>query len=197
MSNVINLRDFYPAPIPTVVMIDMQQEYVSRHRALGFSDASVALANCQRLLSHARIRGLPIAFMRRITSSPYFNQSTRYSNWIEGFQPINTDMIFERTRPSCYSSSDFAEVIDTSGGHFVMAGFAGETACLSTAIEGFHRSHSPMFLADASASHRLDDRSEQDAHQTVTRIIQLYSSVMTTHEWISVVDASLQNVVFV
>ena len=65
-------------------------------------------------------------------------------------------MIFERNKPSCYASREFANAMTAGGGHFVLAGFSGEGACLATVMEAFHRDHHVTFLADASASHGLD-----------------------------------------
>jgi nicotinamidase-related amidase len=94
-------------------------------------------------------------------------------------------MIFERNRPSCYASADFAEVIGGGGGSFVLAGFAGEAACLATAIDGFHRGHGITFLADASASHTLDDIAAKDVHRVVSTVAGLYGEVLTTKSWIA------------
>ena len=46
-------------------------------------------------------------------------------------------MVFDRDKPSCYSNGLFSELMEGSEGHFVLAGFAGETACLSTAIDAY------------------------------------------------------------
>src|SRR5208283_4107475 len=107
-------------------------------------------------------------------NSPFFNAATRFFGWIKGFEPQNTDMIFDRCQPSCYSSKDFVEVIANSGGNLVIAGFAGEVACPSTAIEAFHRGHNLVFVADASASHPLDSIPACDVHDVITRLISLY-----------------------
>jgi len=59
--------------------------------------------------------------------------------------------------------------MDGCAGHFVLAGFAGETACLSTAIDAFHRKHRFSYLADASASHQLGELSAADVQKAVGR----------------------------
>jgi nicotinamidase-related amidase len=170
MSSVIALRAFVnPTHIPTLVLIDLQQEYLASSRVLAIPETMEALANCRLALSHARAMGFPVAFAR----------------WIEGFEPVRTDMVFERDRPSCYASASFAEVMENGRGNFVIAGFAGEAACLSTAIEAFHRGHSFTYLADASASHALDDLSARDVHRTVGKIVSSYGDVATTQMWIA------------
>ena len=186
MSSVIDLRAYVnPSVIQTLVLVDLQQEYIASPRVLALEETKGALANCRAALAHARAMGLPVAFVRWIDRTPIFNKASRFSRWIEGFEPHGVDMIFERNRPSCYASADFAEVIGGGGGSFVLAGFAGEAACLATAIDGFHRGHGITFLADASASHTLDDIAAKDVHRVISTVAGLYGEVLTTKSWIA------------
>ena len=186
MSSVIDLRAYVnPSVIQTLVLVDLQQEYIASPRVLALEETKGALANCRAALAHARAMGLPVAFVRWIDRTPIFNKASRFSRWIEGFEPHGVDMIFERNRPSCYASADFAEVIGGGGGSFVLAGFAGEAACLATAIDGFHRGHGITFLADASASHALDDIAAKDVHRVISTVAELYGEVLTTKSWIA------------
>ncbi len=186
MSSIIDIRAFVdPSTIPILVFVDLQQEYIASPRALAIPTAADALVHCRAALVHARRMGWPIAFIRWTGQSSFFNQATKFSHWIEGFEPTKADMIFERNRPSCYASQQFSEVIASSSGNYVLAGFAGEAACLSTAIDAFHRGHRITYLADASASHGLDDMNSSEVHQAIGKIIGLYGDVMSTKSWIS------------
>jgi nicotinamidase-related amidase len=186
MSSVIDLRAYVnPSVVQTLVLVDLQQEYVAAPRVLALEESKGALANCRAALAHARAMGLPVAFVRWMDQTPLFNRATRFSRWIEGFEPHGVDMIFERNRPSCYASAEFAEVMSGGGGGFVLAGFAGEAACLATAIDAFHRDHTVTFLADASASHALDDVTARDVHRVVSNVAGLYGEVLTTKGWIA------------
>ncbi len=190
-GNVVNLRPFVdPVTVPTVVMIDLQQEYVAAPRRMAVPDASAALAQCSLLLTHARAMGFPVAFMKWVARAPFFNAATRFSQWIEGFSPLATEMVFERELPSCYANSHFARVMDEgAGGNIVLAGFAGESACLSTVIDAYHRGHRVTFLSDASASHALDAVTAPNVHRLLSKVLSLYGAVATTAEWI---DATKQ-----
>jgi nicotinamidase-related amidase len=186
LSTVIDIRRYVdPTDIPTLVLVDLQQEYTASPRALAMPQATQALARCREALAHARRMELPVAFVRWTGRSPLFNPATRFSRWIEGFEPWGSDMIFERDKPSCYASAPFCEVMGSGGGNFVLAGFAGEAACLATAVDAFSRGHRLTFLADASASHRLDEVGSNDVHQVVTKVIELYGDVLGTQTWIS------------
>jgi nicotinamidase-related amidase len=186
MSSVIDLRAYVnPSIVPTLVLVDLQREYIASPRVLAVPDARGALANCRAALAHARACGFPVAHMRWIDRSSLFNAATPFSRWIEGFEPHGVDMVFERNRPSCYASADFAEVMNEGGGSFVLAGFAGEAACLATVIDAFHRGHQVTFLADASASHALDDVAAPEVHRVVSSVMGLYGTVVATGTWIA------------
>jgi nicotinamidase-related amidase len=184
MNEVIYLRALQDSSVaPCLVLVDMQQEYTAGSRLMALPDAAEALVNCRAALNHARSKGFPVAFIRQFSRSAYFNPATAFSNWISGFEPTAADMVFERESPSCYSSTLFAQFMEGCGGHFVLAGFAGETACLSTAIDAFHRKHHFSYLADASASHGLGDLAAANVHKAVTGIVGVYGEIVATHDW--------------
>ena len=186
MSSVVSLRTFANSSnVPIVVLVDMQQEYLAKPRLFALPEIDRALDNCRRLLDHARSIGLPVAFIRTINESAFFNRATPFVRWIEGFEPCRSDMVFERESPSCYSSEPFAAMVNQSRGGLVLAGFAGESACLSTLIDAFHRNHKVTYLCDASASHTLDDMPAHETHRAVCRISGLYGEVYETADWIA------------
>ena len=186
MKNVVNLRSYSNVSvIPTLVLLDLQQEYTAAPRLFSLPEADAALENCRLALTHARRVGLPVAFLRMIGQSPFFNPVLSYSNWISGFEPLTSEMVFERSKPSCYANREFAHAMSEGGGHFVLAGFSGEAGCLATAVDAFHRGHRVTYLADASASHDLDRIAAPTVHETVTQLIGLYGDVTTTRRWLS------------
>jgi nicotinamidase-related amidase len=186
MKNVVNLRSYSNVSlIPTLVLLDLQQEYIATPRLFSLPEAEAALENCRLALAHARRVGLPVAFLRMIGQSPFFNPVLSYSNWISGFEPLTSEMVFERSKPSCYANREFAHAMSEGGGHFVLAGFSGEAGCLATAVDAFHRGHRVTYLADASASHDLDRIAAPTVHETVTQLIGLYGDVTTTRSWLS------------
>jgi nicotinamidase-related amidase len=193
MRNVVNLRPYARTQeIPTLVLLDLQQEYVASSRRFSIADVEAALDNCRLALAHARCMGFPVAFLRMSGPLPCFNPALSCSSWIPGFEPLISEMVFERAKPSCYANCEFAHAMSEGGGHFVLAGFSGEAACLATAVEAFHRGHRVTYLADASASLALNQISAPAVHETVTQLIGLYGNVATTHGWISQQVASQQ-----
>ncbi len=186
MNEVIYLRALSDSSVaPCLVLVDMQREYVAGSRLMTLPHAAAALENCRAALNHARSKGFPVAFTRQLSRSAYFNPATAFSGWISGFEPTGADMVFEREKPSCYASSLFEQFMEGCGGHFALAGFAGETACLSTAIDAFHRKHRFSYLADASASHDLGELSAADVQKAVAGIVGVYGDIVTTCDWMN------------
>ena len=186
MTSIVSLRTFANSSnVPIVVLVDMQQEYLAKPRLLAISKIDRALDNCRRVLDHAREIGLPVAFMRLLNESAFFNRATPFVRWIEGFEPYRNEMVFERSSPSCYSCEPFAALMNQSRGGIVLAGFAGESDCLSTRIEAFHHNHRVTYLCDASASHALEDVPADEIHRAVSKISGLYGEVYETTDWIA------------
>jgi nicotinamidase-related amidase len=186
VTSVVSLRAFAnSASVPLVVLVDLQQEYLAKPRLLAISGIERALENCRKVLDHSRRIGMPVAFVRMIGESVFFNRATPFVRWIEGFEPARNEMVFERASPSCYSCEPFAALVHQSRGGIVLAGFAGEAACLSTLIDAFHRNHKVTYLCDASASHALEEMSADEVHSAVTTISGVYAEVHETAEWIA------------
>ncbi len=186
MSEVIYLKALAnPAVAPCLVLVDLQREYVTKPRLMAVPGAAPALEHCRAALAHARARGLPVAHCRQVSKSSFFNRSSKFSAWIEGFEPTAAEMVFDHEQPSCYSNKQFSSIMDDCGGHFVIAGFAGETACLSTIVDAYHRGHQVTYLSDASASHDLGNLTGQAVQETVTEIIRVYGDVLDTQSWVA------------
>ena len=186
MASVVSLRTFASSSdVPIVVFVDMQQEYLAKPRLLAIPEIDRALDNCRKVLDHSRALGLPVAFIRMVAESAFFNRATPFVRWIEGFEPHRNEMVFERSSPSCYSCEPFAALVNQSRGGIVLVGFAGESACLSTLIDAFHRNHKVTYLTDASASHALDEMSADDVHRAVAKISGIYGEVYETTDWIA------------
>lgn len=185
MSSVVDFRTYVMSGrVPTLVLLDLQQDSLLGARRLNHDHSARALENCREALAHARRMRFPIAFVRRSRGSSAFGSATELTRWIERFEPHGSEMVFERDKPSCFASPLFADVMATSGGPIVLAGFSGESACLSTVIDAFHRDHDVTFLADASASRAVGSTDALQVHALLTQVIGLYGEVADTGRWV-------------
>jgi hypothetical protein len=136
---------------------------------------------------HCPELGLPVAFIRMINQSAFFDRAAPFLRWIEGFEPYRNEIAFERSGQSCYRGGTLTAPLNQNRGGIVLAGFAAEAACLSTTIDVSQRRREfkVTYRCDASASHRLDDMSADETHRAVSKISGLYAEVFETTEWIA------------
>lgn len=166
-----------------VVFTDLQVEYITSDRAFAIRGVGPCLKNCRMLLESVRDLGLPICHFRQIGSGNHFNSASRFSRWIDDLRPRSSEMVFERSLPSCYSNDAFKNLLSRADKPTViLAGLAGEEAVLSTSIDALHRGHKLIFVQDASASHAIGNLGEDEAHAFLTSLISIYSDVTTTEE---------------
>lgn len=166
--------------VPLVALIDLQQEYLAEGRAHYIADTSECLKNCAKLLEMARQRRMPIAHFRRTSRDHFFNRETRFSHWIDDFKPRANEHVFEREQPSCFSQRGFWQLINAIDDPTVIfAGFSGERACLSTAVDAFHQGTRAIFLQDCSATQAIGELDEARSHSIVFDIIRHYAEVTT------------------
>jgi nicotinamidase-related amidase len=174
-------RNAWDRAVPLVALVDLQVEYAAPGRAYSLVDIEPCLDNCRAVLSESRRLGLPIAHFRRTQANTYFNPVSPFSAWISDFRPRTNEMMFERRLPSCYSNREFCafmEVVEAPT--MVLLGLTGEGACLSTAVDGFHRGHTTIFVGDASASRPLPGLNAADSHAAVIKIMSFYVDVVST-----------------
>jgi hypothetical protein len=167
-----------------VVFVDMQQEYLATLRLQAIVEIDRALDNCRKVLDHSRTIGLPVAFIRMLGESAFFNRATPFVHWTCGFEPCRNEMLFERASLSCYSCERFSALVSQSRGGMVLAGCVGE----STLIDAFHRHHKVTYLCDASASHALEAMTADEVPPRRTLKFHragLYGEVYETADWIA------------
>ena len=186
MSTIVDLRKFRDRgrSVPTLVLVDLHYELFDLFE-VGVSGPTRALDNCLALLRHARALGIPVAFTRRIAEPLSLSAEPTYPRWINGFEPQRSDMVFDRCKPSCYASSDFAEMAEHLGGNFVVAGQAGELSCLSTAVDAFHRDQRPTFLTDALVTRGGKDLPAATMERGLAHIVSLSVDTDTAEGWMT------------
>jgi nicotinamidase-related amidase len=174
--------------MPTLVLVGLHVGFPHPTQAEpDRQELSAALETCRLVLACARRRGMPVAFVRHMPPLPSFLATQAYPPWMRGIEPGRSDMIFERALPSCYASSEFAQMAARSS-ELVLAGLFGETACLSTLIEAGHRNHQFTFLTDASCSRGRYGLSPADVHRSVVALSSLYAKLSSAQSWMQKVS---------
>jgi nicotinamidase-related amidase len=194
MSTVIDLRKFRDRgrSVPTLVLVDLHHDLFDLFEVNDVSGPRQAIETCGEVLRHARALGFPVAFTRRIAAPENLAAAPSYPRWINGFEPQRSDMVFDRCRPSCYESPEFAEMADRLDGNFVLAGQAAEWSCLSTVVDAFHRDHRPMVLLDAVVSRTGRGLPSTAMECALGQILSLYADSDTAEGWMTATSRRLR-----
>lgn len=177
MTEIVNLKAYANAAASELlVMIDLQDFYRDKLHAEHGIAVERSLENCRRAIRHARSVGIPLAYTRLSCETA--------SRWIHGLEPKRSDMVFDRSSPSCYASPYFEEIV-SGVERFSMAGLMAETVCVATAIDAAHRRHAMNFLDDASVSSGRGIVDGTIAHRLTVDMLSLFAQPIATSQWMT------------
>ena len=166
-------------PLLFVEMLDHQLHGPGAHRA---EDVRLPLANCVLLLEHARARDWPVGFIMPASHAKRTNE--QHLAWIDGFQPRRADMIFEMDGDSGYACAEFSDAITDVGSCFLLAGFCGESICLSTLIDAIGDRHCAALVEDATCVRQMRGLDMPQSRRALAAIASNYATVLTAQEWL-------------
>ncbi len=181
MTSVINILNYKKqVEKPVLILAGLHQSNLS---SLEEDSLRKALLNCETILALARSAHIAVAFVRCVAPPPSISEPRSYPAWLRGFEPLRNDMIFDVTQPSCYSNAEFARAMEDFKGSFAIAGLFGETTCLSTAIDAYHRRHNFTYISDASVCRNNGAVPAAIFHDVVSQVMSVYGKVMEGAQW--------------
>ena len=157
---------------PTLVLVDIQREYIAPGRPFHLHGISPSLTNCRILLDRARLNNWPVVHVQHVQDGPVF--TGEYARFIEGFEPKSGEPVFVKSQISPYTNEAFKQaMLAMRENEVVIAGYGSTMCCLSTIISGSALGLRHSFIHDASWARALGDTMpEADAHRHVTAIIE-------------------------
>lgn len=169
--------------MPVLIIVDAQKEYVSQGRPFYLETIGPSLNNLSLLLEHARKHGWKIAHMRHQQNSECFTYGSSYSEYIDGFGPIDGEESMTKSNFSCFSSREFQAFVDKYRHEEIfIAGYGTSMCCLSTMIDAHHRDYDFTFVEDATCARRTPRFGEQDMKEHIVDIIGAFGNLTTTDE---------------
>src|SRR5581483_3100404 len=99
VSSILEFRE--RAAVPTLVLVDLHDDHLPE-AGLERGEYRRALDRCRAALSFARRRAFPVAFVRHNCPPASFLATPDCPSWINDIRPARSEMVFERSTPSCY-----------------------------------------------------------------------------------------------
>lgn len=178
-----------------LVVIDVQNEYVSGNLPIVYPELRESLNNIGAAMDAAAARDLPIVVVQQVApeDSPLFARGSHGFALHKVVSSRNYDHLVEKTLPSAFAGTDLAEwlrvrSIDT----VVIVGYMTQNCDESTARDAVHRGLAVEFLSDATGTLAIANQagsvSAKELHRTVLVVLQSrFAAVGTTGEWIEAV----------
>jgi nicotinamidase-related amidase len=187
------------APRRALVVIDVQNEYVSGNLLIEYPPVQQSLAAIGRAMDAAHAAGVPIVVVQQMApaSSPLFAQDSVGGALHEVVASRPRDHLVQKALPSAFTGTDLADwlaarQIDT----LVVAGYMTHNCDASTINHAVHQGLSVEFLQDATGSvpyaNRAGMASAEDIHRVFSVVLQSrFAAVLGTDEWIAALQSGV------
>lgn len=185
-------------PSRALIVIDVQNEYVTGNLPIEYPDIRLSLANIGKAMDAAKAAGIPVIVVQQFApaGSPVFAPGSDGWELHEVVRSRIWDHYFEKKLPSAFAGTNLAEwlsehAIDTLS----VAGYMTHNCDDSTIKHAFHAGLAVEFLSDAAGSlpylNKAGAASAEEIHRTFTVAMQArFAAVMETEEWINLLRTS-------
>lgn len=185
-------------PRRALVVIDVQNEYVTGHLRIEYPPIERSLANVGRAMDAARAAGIPVVVVRNSTpaGAPLFARGTR--GWeLHGVVASRPhDHFIDKTLPSAFTGTDLEAWLRARGIECItVVGYMTHNCVDATLKHALHASIAAEVLEDATGSvpyaNRAGTASARQIHETVMVVLQSrFANVMSTDQWIAALEGA-------
>jgi len=181
-----------------LIVIDVQNEYVTGNLPIEFPDIHMSLTNIGRAMDGAMESGIPIIVVQQFApaESPIFAQGSIGLELHEVVRSRTWDHYIEKKLPSAFAGTDLAEwlsehQIDT----VTVVGYMTHNCVDATIKHAFHTGLAVEFLSDAAGSlpyaNKAGSASAEEIHRTFSIVMQArFAAVMSTEEWLNMLHTN-------
>jgi nicotinamidase-related amidase len=180
-----------------LVVIDVQQEYITGELKVEYPPPTVSLSNIGRAMDAAASRSVPVVVVRHVSpeGSPVFGRGSRGCELHEVVASRPRALEFEKALPSALEATPLlgwlaSHEINT----LTLVGYTTNNCLDSTAKHALHAGLSVELLSDAagtfSYTNKAGEATAEEIHRSFCVIVQSrFGAVATTDEWIGALDA--------
>lgn len=184
-------------PRRALVVIDVQNEYVTGDLPIEFPNVQSSLANIGRAMDAARAASVPVVVVQNFApaGSPLFARGTPGAELHPVVAGRERDHYVEKSLPSAFAGTDLAQwlaqqEIDT----LTVVGYMTHNCDASTIVHALHAGFAVEFLSDASGSVPYENSegfaSAQEIHRVCCVVLQSrFASVADTDTWLAALAA--------
>jgi nicotinamidase-related amidase len=183
------------APRRALIVIDVQNEYVTGDLPIEYPDVQTSLTNVGHAMDAARAAGVPVVVVQHFSSagSPVFARGSEGAELHPVVGARARDHYIEKSVASAFSGTDLADwlaaqQVDT----LTVVGYMTHNCDASTINHAYHAGLTVEFLHDATGSLPYENSaglaSAEEIHRVFSVVLQSnFAAVASTEQWIAAV----------
>jgi nicotinamidase-related amidase len=180
-----------------LLVIDVQNEYVSGDLLIEYPDIHLSLKNIGRAMDTAKEAEIPIVIVQNTApaNSPIFAKGSPGWKLHEVVTSREHDHYVEKTLPSAFAGTDLADWIAGQRiGTLTVLGYMTHNCVASTVLHALHAGLAVEVLDDATGSlpyaNQAGSASAAEIHRAFNVVFQSrFAAVLGTEQWIEAVSA--------
>jgi nicotinamidase-related amidase len=181
-----------------LIVIDVQNEYVTGNLRIEYPDINVSLANIGMAMDIAKEALIPIIVVQQYAPavSPVFAQGSNEWELHEVVRTRKWNHYIEKKLPSAFAGTDLAEWLNANKiDTLAVTGYMTHNCVDSTIKHALHSGLAVEYLADASGSlsyiNKVGSATGEEIHRTFSIVMQTrFAAVMCTDEWIQMIRSN-------
>jgi nicotinamidase-related amidase len=185
------------APRRALIVIDVQNEYVTGKLPIEYPPIQDSLSNIGRAMDAARAGGVPVIVVQHDSpaAAPLFAKGS--AGW--QLHPVVAeracDHLVNKTMASAFAGTDLAQWLNEHGiDTLAVAGYMTHNCDASTVLHATHAGLKVEFLVDASGSLPYENAAGKASAEEIHRAFSVvfhsnFAAVATTDDWIAAVQA--------
>lgn len=185
------------SPRRALIVIDVQNEYVSGNMLIEYPPIQDSLAAVGRAIDAAQAAGVPVVAVQHSSApnSPVFAKGSPGWELHSVVTSRGYDHLIEKAKPSAFIDTDLAAWIAMHGiDTLTVAGYMTQHCDNSTILQAMHAGLKVEFLHDAAGSPSYVNRagrvSAKQIHETYCVVLQTgFAAVLSTDEWIAALSS--------
>lgn len=180
-----------------LVVIDVQNEYVSGNLLIEYPDVNRSLANIGTAIDAARAAGIPVVVVQNTApaGSPLFDKGSHGWQLHDVVALRAHDFYVEKSLPSAFAGTALAQwIAQHEINTLTVAGYMTHNCVASTVMHALHAGLAVEVLHDATGSvpyaNRAGMASARDIHDAFSVVFQSrFAAVLETAGWIDAVKS--------
>lgn len=187
------------APRRALIVIDVQNEYVSGNLRIQYPPVEDSLARVGQAMDAARQHGVPIVVVQNHTppGAPLFAHGSHGWELHEVVASRHRDHLVAKTMPSAFADTGLQAWLTQRGvDTLTVVGYMTHNCDASTILHATHAGYAVEFLADASGSVPYSNAAGHASAQEIHRVFSVvfhsrFAAVASTEAWVRALGAGV------